>query len=66
MKKTINKFIVVVMLFAGLSCQDTLDINTSPNASTTANIQQVLTSGQIYLTDLQSSIGGETVLLWAQ
>ncbi|MCP4120431.1 MAG: SusD/RagB family nutrient-binding outer membrane lipoprotein [Bacteroidetes bacterium] len=66
MKKIIRIFLLVIGLSIAVSCNDVLDINTNPNTSTTANVEQVLTSGQIYMSDFQRRIAGTNNTVWAQ
>lgn len=67
MKNIFNKILALAVVFSIASCDSLLDINEDPDASTTARVQEVLTSGQAYMNYMVSAqFNDETPRLWAQ
>ncbi|MEZ5009266.1 MAG: SusD/RagB family nutrient-binding outer membrane lipoprotein [Chitinophagales bacterium] len=67
MKNIFNKILALAVVFSIASCDSLLDINEDPDASTTARVQEVFTSGQAYLNYMVAAqFNDETPRLWAQ
>lgn len=67
MKKIMNKILALTLLISVVSCDSLLDINEDPNAASTANIEQVLSSGQARVAYLVSRYLNDPVAhLWPQ
>lgn len=67
MKKIINRILILTLAVSFMSCSDLLDINTDPNAASSANIDEVFTTAEANVAYITSRYFNDArASLWSQ